>query len=292
MLPPQLDQPIVGNDALTMHGLYTGATIQAFDHASPIGSGLATGSDNWMPVSTIVSVWSISAQQSLCSPSVTSTPLVPVSAIPPPVLVGPICPAQSVVTVRNTTIDATLVLRKNSVVVGNGGAAPGDVPLSIAPPSAFAVGDQVSVVEYIGALVSPSSNVVTVNCAAQNVVTQHNNNARQGAQLAEKILTPATVSGPNFGLLFERHVVGHCRRNRSMCMASKSRVRPRMSFSWQPPRIWSTRSTPMTTPPTPRSWCRPGPRESTAGLAGQRRGIDQMAVARVTGQWASGKHLR
>ena len=208
VLPPQLDLPIVGNDALTMHGLYTGATIQAFDHASPIGSGLATGSDNWMPVSTIVSVGSISAQQSLCSPSVTSTPLVPVNAIPPPVLVGPICPAQSVVTVRNTTIDATLVLLKNGVVVGNGGAAPGDVPLAIAPPSAFAVGDQVSVVEYIGTLVSPSSNVVTVNCAAQNVVTQHNNNARQGAQLAEKILTPGTVSGPNFGLLFERHVVG------------------------------------------------------------------------------------
>ena len=208
VLPPQLDPPIVGNDALTMHGLYTGATIQAFDHASPIGSGLATGSDNWMPVSTIVSTESISAQQSLCSPSATSTPQAPVSAIPAPVLVGPICPAQPAVRVGNTTIDATLVLLKNGVVVGNGGAAPGTVPLSIAPPSAFAVGDQVSVVEYIGTLVSPSSNVVTVNCAAQNVVTQHNNNARQGAQLAEKVLTPATVSGKNFGLLFERHVVG------------------------------------------------------------------------------------
>ncbi len=208
LLPPQVDPPIVGNDALTLHGLHTGGSIQAFDHASPIGSGYATGADNWMSVSTISSTASISAQQSLCSPSGGSPPQVSVSTISPPVLLGPICPAQSIVKVRNSTIDATLVLLKNGVVVGNGGAAPGDVPLSIAPPSAFAVGDTVAVVEYIGSLISPSSNVVTVNCAAQNVVTQHNNNARQGAQLAERILTPANVSGPTFGLLYERHVAG------------------------------------------------------------------------------------
>jgi hypothetical protein len=208
MLPPQLDPPIVGNDALTMHGLYTGASVQAFDATSPIGSGLATGSDNWMPVSTIASTASISAQQALCTTSSSSTPQTPVSAIAPPVLLGPICPDQSIVKVRNTTIDATLVLLNNGVVVGNGGAAPGDALLSIAPPSSFAVGDTVQVVEYIGTLISPNSNVVTVNCAPQNVVTQHNDNARHGAQLAETILNPTNVSGPNFGLLYDRHVLG------------------------------------------------------------------------------------
>jgi len=209
VLAPQLDAPIVGNDALTLHGLYTGANIQAFDQGTTqIGAGFATGSDNWMRVTTITTGQSITAQQSLCTSSVTTPPQTPVNTIPAPVLLEPICPAQAAVSVRNTTIDATLVLLKNGVVVGNGGAAPGDVPLSIAPPASFATGDTVAVVEYIGSIVSPTSNVVTVNCAVQNVVTQHNNNARQGEQRAETVLTPANVSGPNFGLLYERHVVG------------------------------------------------------------------------------------
>jgi hypothetical protein len=208
LLAPRLDTPIIGNDAVTLHELYTGADVQTFDHANVIGSGFATGSDNWMRVAPIAATASISAQQSLCSAGPHSPAQTPSDSIPPPLLLGPICPAQSIVKVRNTTIDATLVLLKNGVVVGNGGAAPGDVPLSIAPPASFKVGDDVRVVEYIGSLVSPGSNVITVNCAAQNVVTQHNNNARQGAQLAEKTLTPANVTGTHFGLLYERHVLG------------------------------------------------------------------------------------
>src|SRR5258708_3528670 len=161
-----------------------------------------------MQVTTMTSGQSITAQQTLCTPSVMTPPQTPVNTIPAPVLLEPICPAQAAVRVRNTTINATLVLLKNGVVVGNGGAAPGDVQLSIAPPASFTTGNTVSVVEYIGSIVSPTSNAVTVNCAAQNVVTQHNNNARQGEQRAETALTPANVSGPNFGLLYERHVVG------------------------------------------------------------------------------------
>jgi hypothetical protein len=208
MFEPKLDPPILGNDAVTLHDLYTGANVEVFDHASTVGSGYATGSDNWVPVPAIAPSASISAQQSLCTPSPRSPPLPPVTTIPSPILVGPICPAQAIVTVRGTTIDATLVLLKNGVIVGNGGAAPGDVPLAIAPPSAFAVGDTVQVIEYIGTIVSPSSNIVTVNCAKQNVITQHNNNARQGGQLAESMLTPANVSGPRFGLIYDRHVLG------------------------------------------------------------------------------------
>lgn len=50
--------------------------------------------------------------------------------------------------------------------------------------------------------------LAAVDCAAQSVVTQHNNNARQGAQLAETKLTPMNVGGPDFGLLYDRHVLG------------------------------------------------------------------------------------
>ncbi len=42
--------------------------------------------------------------------------------------------------------------------------------------------------------------------AAVNVVTQHNNQRRTGANLDETILTPANVNGKQFGMLF-RHVV-------------------------------------------------------------------------------------
>jgi len=207
--PPTLDKPIVGNDAITLQKLLTGAEIKAFDHNTAIGDGLATGASNWMSVHPdIAAASSITAEQILCNSSAPSSPVAAVKQIPPPVLLGPICPDQKVVTVRDTTIDATLVLLQNGKVVGYGGAGPGDVPLDVAPPHAFAVGDKITAVEYIGTVVSPSSNAVTVNCAKQNVVTQHNDNARQGAQLEETILTPSNVGGANFGLLYDRHVLG------------------------------------------------------------------------------------
>jgi hypothetical protein len=84
MLSPVLDKPIVGNDAITFHHLYTGSTIEAFDHASSIGSGLATGADNWMHVPAIGAAALISARQSLCSSSPSSKPQPPVKSIPPP----------------------------------------------------------------------------------------------------------------------------------------------------------------------------------------------------------------
>ena len=94
-----------------------------------------------------------------------------------PVLLGPICPGQADVKVADTTLNAALVLLKNGAVVGYGGAEPGDATLDIAPQFAFANGDKVSVVQYIGPITSPGSNIVLVNCSPQNVVTQHNDNA-------------------------------------------------------------------------------------------------------------------
>ncbi|MBV8066983.1 MAG: hypothetical protein JO113_03320, partial [Candidatus Eremiobacteraeota bacterium] len=211
MLAPTLDPPIVGNNTVTAHGLYNGALLQVFDHGSTLlGQGYATGADNWQMVTPITPAMLITARQGFCSdisPPQTQ-PMVPVNSIPAPTLLEPICPNQPNAVVRNSTINATLVLLRNGGVAGYGGAAPGDVPIDIAPPQQFQTGDHVQVVQYIGSLVGAPSNTVVVNCASQNVVTQHNDNARDGAQLHETALTPTTVSSPNFGLLATRHVIG------------------------------------------------------------------------------------
>src|SRR6266568_1547895 len=44
--------------------------------------------------------------------------------------------------------------------------------------------------------------------AADDVLTQHNDTERTGAQLHETSLTPANVSATTFGRLYERHVDG------------------------------------------------------------------------------------
>jgi hypothetical protein len=199
--PPVLQQPVVGNDALTLNGLYTGALIQAFDHTTGIGSGLATGSSNWMKVAPIAAAASITAKQTLCHGSVPSNPVQPTNRLPAPVLLAPICPHAPYATVRDTTIDATLVLLKNGADFGNAGAGPGDVPITIAPPAAFATGDKIQVLQYIGTVVSPRSNTVTVDC--DSVTTYHYDNARSGLNASETGLTPPPVRD-NFGL---RHAV-------------------------------------------------------------------------------------
>lgn len=197
LLAPVLETPIVGNDAITAHGLYTGALLQAFDHTTSIGSGLATGDANWMHVAPPISATaSISAEQTLCHHSPQSPPQTPTNRIPPPQLLGPICPRQSAAFVRDSTIDATLVLLKNGVIVGYGGAAPGDVPIDIAPPATFAIGDTVQVAEYIANNIV-FSNKVVVGCT--DVTTYHNDSQRTGWNPEEKTLTPANVTPTTFG---------------------------------------------------------------------------------------------
>src|SRR6202522_1719109 len=53
---------------------------------------------------------------------------------------------------------------------------------------------------FLFALASARSN------AQVDVLTQHNNNARTGANLAETVLTPANVNKAQFGMLFKRVV--------------------------------------------------------------------------------------
>jgi hypothetical protein len=197
---PTLDPPIVGNDAVTAHKLFTGSLLRAFQPGQ-IGSGLTTGADNWMPVAPpIKSAPGVTAEQDLCTHSPHSPPATPVKNLPPPVLVGPICPGAHAALVEDTTIDATLVLLKNGAVVGYGGAAPGDVPLDLAPPAVFANNDSIKVVEYIGSIVA-TSNTVAVGCT--NVVTYHNNVERTGWNNAENILTTTNVRPATFGHLVD-----------------------------------------------------------------------------------------
>lgn len=194
---PVLEPPIVGNDAVTMSGLYTGALLQAFDHAAPIGSGYATGGTNWMHVAPpIPANGSISAQQSLCSHGPRSNPQTPTSTMPAPSLLGPICPGQPAAYVANSTINAVLVLLVNGQVAGYGGAGPGEIPLDLAPPHVFAQNDKVQVVEYIGALVVESNQVI-VGCT--HVITYHNDNNRTGWNPAENTLTTSNVRPLTFG---------------------------------------------------------------------------------------------
>jgi hypothetical protein len=200
--PPTLDPPIIDNSTVTEHGLFPGAFFQAIDNDgathTAVGSAYATTPDNWINISPHVRPLphEISAEQTLCQSSGPSTPVPPTTTIPPVELLKPICPGASAAYVRNSTINATLVLLKNGVIVGYGGAAPGDVPLDITPLATFAAGDTVQVVEYIHTTVI-MSNIVTVGCS--DVITYHNDSERTGWNPNETTLTPANVNSANFG---------------------------------------------------------------------------------------------
>jgi hypothetical protein len=194
---PTLDTPIIGNDAITAHGLYIGSLLQAFQ-PGPIGSGFSTADTNWMQVATIKSTPGVTAEQDLCTKGPKTPPYTPTNNIPAPMLVGPICPGSPTAIVRNTTINATLVLLKNGAVVGYGGAGPGDVPLNLATPNVFAQNDVVQVVEYIGTNVV-LSNTIIVSCTS--TLTYHNDSQRTGWDQDENTLKPANVTPSTFGFI-------------------------------------------------------------------------------------------
>jgi len=194
---PSLDPPILNNDVVTAHDLLIGSDLQVLNHATAIGGGLSTGSDNWVSVAPPIGASSsISASQTLCTKGPSSTPQTPTTKIPTPLLLGPICPKTNAAFVRDSTLNATLVLLRNGTTVGYGGAAPGDVPLDIAPPAAFATGDSIQVAEYIGSSIT-LSNKVDVGCT--NVLEYHNDSQRTGWNPVEKTLTTSNVRPGTFG---------------------------------------------------------------------------------------------
>jgi hypothetical protein len=60
---PSLDTPIIGNDAITAHGLFTGSLLQAFQ-PGVIGAGDSTAESNWMHVTPIKATPGVTAEQS------------------------------------------------------------------------------------------------------------------------------------------------------------------------------------------------------------------------------------
>ena len=204
MTKPTLVPPVVGNDTVAMQNLYTGAQLEAENTAATppgnLGGGFATGSNNWMELNApIAANETVSVDETLCKDAAQSSPQKPLTTLEAPLLLGPICPGQAAVTVRNSTPNATLVLLENGKVVGYGGAAPGDVPLTVAPPNKFVLNDTVEVIEYIGGTTSQPSNSVKVGCT--NAITYHYDNQRTGWNDTEQVLTAANVGSPQFGLL-------------------------------------------------------------------------------------------
>jgi hypothetical protein len=197
--PPTLDAPIIGNDAITAHGLFTGSVLKAFQPGQ-IGAGLTTGESNWMNVSpAIAAAPGVTAEQDLCHHSPPTPPQTPTNHIPLPTVVAPICPGQPEAIVLHTTINATLVLLKNNAIVGYGGAGPGDVPLDIASPAAFAQNDAIQVAEYIGNNAVLSNTVIVGGCSS--TTTYHQDPQRTGWNASENTLTPANVTPATFGLI-------------------------------------------------------------------------------------------
>jgi hypothetical protein len=212
MLPPTHDPWIPGNDTATFHGLYIGAEVTLTDTTvnSVVLDGLANGPDNWGRVQPpFKATHGYSPRQKLCTASPPGPSDKPTGTLATPALLTPICSGEREVTVLNTTLNAALVLYRvgTPLPIGFGGAALGEAILSIGPAFTLNVGDELYVRQYIGSAISnPSNHVHLVDC--RNVITQHNDNRRTGAYLHETTLTPATVSGPGFGRLYERAVDG------------------------------------------------------------------------------------
>lgn len=192
---PTLDPPVVGNDAVTMRHLFTGAVVRVTDGRVVVGGGLATGESNWAHIDpAVASTSSIEVTQKLCTTSDPTQPATPVNTLPPLEIVPPICPNTTEVTIRGTVIDAIVVLLLNdTTVIGYGGAVPGDLVLSIPPGTRLYGGDAISARQYTPAVISPMSNHLYVACDPREVVTQHNDNFRTGAYLGETVLTPDAV---------------------------------------------------------------------------------------------------
>jgi hypothetical protein len=161
---PNVEPPTVGNDTITLNGLYLGADVDIRDRGNRIGGGWATASRNWWPVEPPVSSNSeYTATQELCdtSPSSDKTPSED-RQLQAPRIKTPICPGTQYVRIANTTINARVVLFVDGQIAGYGGAVSGELILGVGGGNALQPGQTVEAVQYMGSNVSPRSNSVTV----------------------------------------------------------------------------------------------------------------------------------
>src|SRR5947199_10863183 len=76
------------------------------------------------------------------------------------------------------------------------------LPYSINRPRSF------TLLPWLGILAFGLLGAMSATAAPDDVLTQHNDPARSGAQLHETVLKPGIISATTFGRLYERHVDG------------------------------------------------------------------------------------
>jgi outer membrane protein assembly factor BamB len=197
MLPP-------GSETATLHKLFLGAQVEIKSQADVVSSGhWATSPDTWFALTRPVVPGhpSMTATQTLCSPSDPSDPVFPPDDISKPTIERNVCSGAHNVSVDGTFTNASVVLFRRSpgapapVSICVTGGVTGKT-LTMKFGVTLADGDVLSAVQFVGTIVSAHSDEVTVGqgCGHDvNVVTQHNDNFRTGAYLAETSLSPASI---------------------------------------------------------------------------------------------------
>ncbi len=209
MVPPTVWNYPAGADTIVLDGLYIGSSDRVLNNGTVVGTGLSNSPANKFFINpTATSSSSIAGEQNLCSSSGPGAPVKPSSTLGAPVIVPPLCEDQPYITVANTYPNSIVVLFRNGAIAGMAGGDLGNITMALGGGAKWALGDEAQVVQYVENTISPRSTPAFANCAKQNVVTQHNDNSRSGANTAETILTPANVNILTFGRLFTRQVEG------------------------------------------------------------------------------------
>jgi hypothetical protein len=207
--PPTVENYPVGADAVVLDGLFVGADLKVTDNSTPVGGGLATADRNKAPVQPPTTAAShVQGVQSLCTSSGPGPAVGPSSTLGTPMIVPPLCEGQPFVTVANTYPNSIVVLFRNGSIAGMAGGDLGNITMALGGGAKWALGDEAQVLQYVGSTISPKSAPAYANCSKQNVVTQHNDKHRSGANLAEAVLKPSNVNPSTFGLLYTRSVEG------------------------------------------------------------------------------------
>ncbi len=204
---PSVEPFPVGADAVVLDNLFVGSAIQIFDNGSPSGGGLSTASRNRAPLQPAADSGAhVTSTHNLCPTTAPAVPQTPSTTLNTPVIVTPICEGTHTVTIQNTYVNAIVVLFRNGAIAGMAGGEVGDITINLGAGTNLNFGDELQVVQYVGSVISPKSELVFVGCG--NVLTQHNDNARSGGYTVETQLTPASVRPVGFGRLYTRQVDG------------------------------------------------------------------------------------
>lgn len=155
---------IIGNNTVALHNLLVGARVAVLDNGAAIGGGYATGGSNWCPIDPPIQPGSnITATQELCGVvSDPSDPAKPTDKLKAPVVLAPICEGTQFVVIRETVINATVMVRRNGSTIGYAGAVAGDLVLGLGGNVHLNAGDHITAIQNMGNTMSPTSNTVTV----------------------------------------------------------------------------------------------------------------------------------